>query len=74
MKVYKIEIMVVDMDQIGEEEIIGVIESTKYIHPEVKAIDSRDIGEWHDDHPLNSITKADAEYRRLFNPTNQTGE
>ena len=70
MKVYRIEVMVVDLDQIGEEDIRSVIENTRYpnrcISPKVKNIESRDIGEWHDEHPMNLKSKADAEYRRLF--------
>lgn len=73
MKVYKIEVMIVDMDDIGGEDIRDVIENTRYpnrcIAPEVKAIESRDIGDWHDDHPMNIRDKRDAEYRRLFAPT-----
>lgn len=72
MKVYKIEVMVVDLDQIGEQEIKDVIENTRYpnrcISPEVKKIESRDIGEWHDEHPMNLQDKAEAEYQRLFAP------
>ena len=70
MKVYKVETMVIDFDEIGEQEIKDVIENTSYpnhcISPEVKKIEWRDIGEWHDDHPLNMNNKANAEYRRLF--------
>lgn len=72
MKLYKIEIMVLDLDQIGEQEIKDVLENTKYpnrcISPEVKKIEVRDIGEWHDEHPMNMTDKADAEYQRLFAP------
>ena len=71
MKVYKIEVRVVDLDQIGEQEIKIVIENTRYpnrcISPEVKKIESRDIGEWHDEHPMNNSQTADAEYQRPFN-------
>lgn len=70
MKVYKVELMVIDFDEIGEQEIRDVLEHTKYpnrcIHPEVKGIESRDIGEWNDDHPMNQVATCDAEYQRLF--------
>lgn len=70
MKIYKIEIAVIDLDQIGEQEIKKVIENTHYpnhcISPKVKKIESRDIGEWHDDHPLNLNDKSNDEYQRLF--------
>lgn len=72
MKLYKIEIMVLDLDEIGEQEIKDVIENTNYpnrcISPEVKKIEVRDIGEWHDEHLMNMTDKADAEYHRLFAP------
>ena len=70
MKAYKIEILVIDMDEIGEDEIKSVIENARYpnrcISPEVKNIQSVDIGEWHDEHPLNLRSKVDAEFARLF--------
>jgi hypothetical protein len=78
MKVYRIEVMVVDMDQIGEQEVKDVIENTRYpnrcISPEVKKIESRDIGEWHDDHPMNLNSSRDAEYQRLFAPNAEVSD
>jgi len=70
MKAYKIELLVIDFDGIGEEEIKSVIENAKYpnrcISPDVKSIECADIGEWDDDHPLNSSLTSDEEYNRLF--------
>ncbi len=70
MNVYKIELMVIDLDQIGEQEIKAVLENTRYpnrcISPKVKNIEARDIGEWHDEHPMNITDKVDGEYKRLF--------
>jgi hypothetical protein len=70
MRAYKIEIYVLDLDEIGEHGIKDVIENTRYpnrcITPEVKSVESRDIGEWCDEHPLNSHSTADEEYKRLF--------
>lgn len=75
MKVYKIEMLVVDFDQLGESAIIETIETTRYpnhcIAPSVHAIECRDIGPWDDNHPLNNKSKADAEYARLFAPAAQ---
>ncbi len=72
MKAYKIELLVIDFDEIGRDEIVSVLESARYpnrcISPDVKAVDERDIGEWDDDHPLNQYETADAEYERLFAP------
>lgn len=62
--------MVLDFDEVGEAGIKEVIENARYpnrcIAPEVKKIEGRDIGKWHDDQPLNITDQADAEYRRLF--------
>lgn len=70
MQVHKIEILVIDFDEVGAEGCKEVIENTRYpnrcISPEVKSIQTRDIGEWDDDHPLNHQNTAEAEYRRLF--------
>lgn len=70
MKAYKVEILVVDHDGLGADEIKSVFENIKYpnwcMYPEVKHITERDIGEWHDDHPLNLHSTAEREYKRLF--------
>ncbi len=70
MNVYKVELMIIDHDSLGEKEIKDVIENTKYpnwcISPNVMAIESRDIGEWSDDNPLNKISLQESEYKRIF--------
>lgn len=70
MKVYKIEVMVIDFDELGEDGIVAEMENVRYpnycISPVVKSVQSRDIGDWDDDHPLNKEATADAEYKRLF--------
>lgn len=69
-KAYKIEILIIDHDMLGEKEIVKVIENQHYpnrcIMPEIMKIESRDIGIWDDDHPLNSGDKDREEYERLF--------
>ena len=69
MKVFKIEVLVIDFDEVGKEEITYLIENTRYpnhcMSPSVKNIESREIT-WSDDHPLNLNDKCDAEYARLF--------
>ncbi len=71
MKAYKLEVLIVDHDEIGEETIVSVLENHRYpnrcIAPDVKNVECADIGEWHDDHPLNLYSKSEAEYKRLFN-------
>lgn len=70
MKAYKIEILVVDFDRLGEGEIRSVLENTKYpnycINPQVMRVDEREIGEWHDDHPLNKNSTFQQAYLDLF--------
>lgn len=70
MEAYKLEILVIDHDQLGGDEISRVIENTKYsnwcISPSVEKITGKDIGAWHDDHPLNKPITCTQEYNRLF--------
>jgi len=70
MKAYKIEIFVIDRDDIGEEAVKQELECASYgndcIMPVVKSLKSADIGEWDDDHPLNKKDSCEAEYNRLF--------
>ena len=69
MKVYKVEMMVVDFDNIGEEEIKFVLENNHYpnhcIDPDVMNIEGVEV-EWSDQHPLNIYETQEAEYNRLF--------
>lgn len=70
MKVYKLEVLIIDFDELGEKEIKTVLENQHYpnwcIHPQVKDVKVVDIGEWTDGHPLNNKLTKDAEYQRLF--------
>lgn len=70
MKAHKIELFIIDFDELGINETVAVLESTTYpnhcIRPVVKATESVDIGEWSDDHPLNKPETCEAEYDRLF--------
>ncbi len=58
MKAYKIELIVVDHEDFGEEEIVSVIEDSCEnwggIGVMVNKVTSAEIGEWSDDHPLNN--------------------
>ena len=70
MQVIKLEVMIIDMDELGAEEIKSVIENQRYpnhcISPDVRKIEVREIGEWSDEHPLNHRNKQEEEYIRLF--------
>jgi hypothetical protein len=70
MQVIKLEVVIIDMDGIGAEEIKSMIENQRYpnhcISPNVSKMEVREIGEWSDEHPLNSLDKQEAELCRLF--------
>lgn len=66
MKAYKVELLVIDHDDVGEGEITFVLEDVKYIYPKVMSIQSKDIGEWDDDHPLNQRDQYRPFYEELF--------
>lgn len=70
MKAVKVELLILDFDELGEDGIKETLENTKYpnycISPDVKKMESVDIGEWDDDNPLNLREACEAEYARLF--------
>ena len=70
MKIHKLEVIVIDFDDIGAEEIKDVLENARYpnrcISPDVRKVETREFGEWDDGHPLNNRNTADAEIERIF--------
>ena len=68
MNVHRVVLMVIDFDEIGAESVKDVIENARFpnrcISPKVMALETRDIGEWTDDHPLNYRDKD--EFNKLF--------
>lgn len=67
--VYKIELMVIDPN--GEFDkrpnlIIDLIENTKHISPLVMKFESKEIGPWSDEHPLNSRDTMKKAFIELF--------
>jgi hypothetical protein len=64
--VYKIELCVIDHDDIGAESIKELLENTRYATPSVVTIEEKDIGEWYDEHPLNYSNTQKQELARLF--------
>lgn len=73
MQIHKLIVSVLDFDQLGADGVKQALENTRFandcISPSVRAIESRDIGEWSDDSPLNRRDTAQAEFERLFAPT-----
>jgi hypothetical protein len=70
MKAYKIEILVIDFDEVGELNTVEFIKDARYpnhcISPIVMSTKAADIGDWHDDHPLNKKDTMELEYRKIF--------
>ena len=70
-KVVKVELMIVDHDGIGVEEITSVLENTRYpnhcIAPRVMSLRSVEV-DWSDEHPLNKYSTMIATYDELFPP------
>lgn len=75
IRVYKIELLVVDHDGCGAEQIKGVLENQRYpnycISPSVMDVAECDI-EWSDDHPLNCRGTRAETYAKLFAPVCMT--
>ena len=69
-KAHKVVLFIVDLDEVGADDIVTILENQKYpnhcIAPDVKSIETVDIGEFGDDHPLNKPETAEKEYDRLF--------
>lgn len=64
-RVYKVELMIVDHEDCGEDEVITLLESVKYLYPLVVDIDSVPI-EWDDEHPLNHRDTWRQEFNQMF--------
>jgi hypothetical protein len=66
MKAYKLEVLVIDHEGYGADDVTVEIEQLGGWHTSVLSSKEADIGEWHDDHPLNSTSKQKEECERLF--------
>jgi hypothetical protein len=58
MKAYKVELLVLDLNNVGVNEST-LLYDLEYLFPKVMSVQSKEIGEWDDDHPLN---KGDTEF------------
>ncbi len=71
MKVYKIELQIIDFDEVGEEDIQIYLENAHYpndcIAPLVRKIDSREYAWSGDEDPLNKSSTAAKTFTNLFN-------
>jgi hypothetical protein len=70
MKAYKVTLLIIDHDKLGKEAIVNEIENVRYpnrcLSPRVMSIQSREIGEWHDNNPLNLTHNYKSEFDKLF--------
>ena len=65
MKVFKMEVMVLDFEDVGEEELRHLIENIRYLVATVMSAKSEKV-EWSDDHPLNNGGTMARAYHDLF--------
>lgn len=74
MKAYVLQVLVIDHDELGPDEIKAVLSSTWYpndcIAPEVLGSVEHDIGEWSDAHPLNQVGVDAARWLAAREPCN----
>jgi len=66
MKAYKLELLVIDYDEIGGDEMKLILENLHDLAVSVMKIESKDIGEWSDDNPLNLYNEKKEAYKNLF--------
>lgn len=70
--VYKLEVSIIDFDELGEKEIKDVLENAPYpnhcISPKVRKIEGREI-DWFDEHPLNQRSTSNQAFAELFAAT-----
>lgn len=66
MKAVKVEIVVIDFEGVGAEDIAVTLANNKYCHGMVLSTQTADIGPWDDDHPLNQRATWKAEAERIF--------
>jgi hypothetical protein len=66
MKAYKYEIVIIDSEDVGQDEITGVLKSARHLNPTILSEAVADIGEWTDDHPANKKATFKEYYRKVF--------
>lgn len=66
MKAYKVEVLVLDFEDYGQEQIELMLGDVRGLSSSIQSIQKADIGQWADEHPLNHRSNAKVEYQRLF--------
>ena len=70
-KVYKVVLSIVDHEDMSEESVIHLLENVRYLYPNIISLESREIEDWDDDHPLNKKDTHTQELERLFKEENE---
>ncbi len=65
MKAYKLEVLVIDHEDIGKDNILCEFANFRHINPIVQSMSITDIGSWDDDHPLNQNLTCKEAYKGL---------
>lgn len=70
MEIHRIVLYVIDFDGLGAEAVREELENTRFandcISPDIAEIQTRDLGKWSDDHPLNKSDTVEATRAALF--------
>ena len=68
MKAHRITCLIVDPNHpdTPAQEYASLLENCRYVNPEILSVETADIGEWSDEHPLNLRDTQEAEVKRLF--------
>jgi hypothetical protein len=72
IKAYKIEILVLDFEDSGEESIRNLVEESRHLNAKVMSLRSVDV-DWSDEHPLNKSGTSARAYQDLF-PVNESNK
>ena len=68
MKAHKVELLVLEHDYMEPLSKSNFECSSGYYNPTVMSIQSAEIGEWYDEHPLNYDTTREKYFYKLFHP------
>ena len=68
MRAHRITCLIVDPNRpdMSAQEYASLLENCRYVNPGILSVETADIGEWCDEHPLNHRATQEAEIKRLF--------
>ena len=66
MKAFKLEILIVDHEGFGQDDIINAVANLRHYYPSVLSVKGAEVGEWSDDHPLNKFDTQKAAIEEYF--------